>query len=389
MSVFDRLDALPPLSVEERQLLDSVRALARDEIAPRAAAYDRSGEFPWDNIRAINALGLNAMFVPEDYGGAGLSYTAYLACVREISAACASTGIIWATNFHATKPLIDFGSEEQKKRLLPRVAEGALAALAITEPAAGSDATHMATRFTPDGDAIVVSGGKTFITNGDVADLLLVFGKWAGAADDRKAISAILVEKGSPGLQILRKEDKLGHRASSTAALAFEDLRVPRENLLRGPGEGLPLLLAALNKSRPSVAAHALGIARAAFEDAVAYINERQQSGRRIVEFQGIQFLLADLATDLAMCEAWLWHVARLVDAGESDIAVEASMLKMRASDLAMRIATEAVQLHGGYGYIKEYRVERLLRDAKITQIWEGTNQIHRQLIGRSFIDRR
>jgi alkylation response protein AidB-like acyl-CoA dehydrogenase len=387
--LFDRLDALPPLSAEERQLLDNVRALARDQIAPRAAGYDRSGEFPWDNIHAINALGLNAMFVPEAYGGAGLSYAAYLACVREISAACASTGIIWATNFHATKPLIDFGGEAQKQRLLPRVAGGALAALAITEPAAGSDATHMATRFTPDGDDIVVSGGKTFITNGDVADLLLVFGKWAAVADDRAAISAIVIEKGSPGLVVLRKEDKMGHRASSTAALAFEDLRVPRDNLLRGPGEGLRLLLAALNKSRPSVAAHALGIARAAFEDAVAYINERRQSGRRIVEFQGIQFLLADLATDLAMCEAWLWHVARLVDAGENDIAAEASMLKLRASDLAMRIATEAVQLHGGYGYIKEYRVERLLRDAKITQIWEGTNQIHRQLIGRGFIDRR
>jgi alkylation response protein AidB-like acyl-CoA dehydrogenase len=391
---FNRLDALPPLSPEERQLLESVKALCRDEIAPRAAEYDRTAEFPWENVRAINALGLNAMFVPEAYGGAGLSYAAYLACVREISAACASTGIIWATNFHAIKPLIDFGTEEQKRRLLPRVAEGALAALAITEPAAGSDATHMATRFTPEGDDILVSGSKTFITNGDVADLYLLFGKWSeldGNSSDkegRNAISALYVEKWAPGLQILRKEDKLGHRASSTAALAFEAMRVPRANLLGAPGEGLRLLLAALNKSRPSVAAHALGIARAAFEDAVAYINERRQSGRRIVEFQGIQFLLADLATDLAMCEAWLWHVARLIDAGESEVGIEASMLKLRASDLAMRIATEAVQLHGGYGYIKEYRVERLLRDAKITQIWEGTNQIHRQLIGRSFIER-
>src|SRR2546423_7662124 len=192
-----------------------------------------------------------------------------------------------------------------------------------------------------------------------------------------------------PGLSVLRTEDKLGLRAQGTAALAFDNCTVPRDNLLGAPGEGLALLLAALNKSRPSVAAHAFGIARAAFDDAVLYINERRQSGRRIVEFQGVQFLLADLATDLAMCEAWLWHVARLVDAGDSDIGVEASMLKLRASDLAMRIATEAVQLFGGYGYIKEYRVERLLRDAKITQIWEGTNQIHRQLIGRSFIERR
>ncbi len=380
---------MPPLSDEERQLLDSVRALARDEIAPRAAEYDRSGEFPWANVEAINGLGLNAMFVPEAYGGAALSYAAYLACVREISAACASTGIIWATNFHAVKPLIDFGNEEQKRRLLPRVAEGALGALAITEPGSGSDATGMTTRFRPDGDDIVIDGGKTFITNGGVADLYLLFGKWSELGDGRGAISAVYVEKGAPGLSVLRKEDKLGHRASATCALGFEECRVPRANLLGEPGQGLPLLLAALNKSRPSVAAHALGIARAAFGDAVDYINERRQSGRRIVEFQGIQFLLADLATDLAMCESWLWHVAGLVDRGVADIGVEASMLKMRASDLAMRAATEAVQLYGGYGYIKDYRVERLMRDAKITQIWEGTNQIHRQLIGRSFAARR
>ncbi len=389
MTLFSRLDALPALLPEERQLLDSVRALCRDEIAPRAAAYDRTSEFPWDNVRAINALGLNAMFVPEAYGGAGLSYAAYLACVREISAACAATGSIWATNFHAMKPLIDFGSEEQKKRLLPRVAAGAIGALCITEPNAGSDATGMTTRFTPDGnDTIVVSGGKTFISNGTVADLYLVFGKWSALGDGRNAISALVVEGGTPGLSVLRTEDKMGLRAQPTAALAFNQCRVPRANLLAEPGDGLSLLLAALNKSRPSVAAHALGIARAAFEDAVAYINERRQSGRRIIEFQGIQFLLADLATDLALCEAWLWHVAELVDSGIADIAIEASMLKLRASDLAMRIATEAVQLHGGYGYIKDYRVERLMRDAKITQIWEGTNQIHRQLIGRSFIAR-
>jgi acyl-CoA dehydrogenase len=248
----------------------------------------------------------------------------------------------------------------------------------------------MKTRFTPAGnDSIVVDGGKTFITNGDVADLILLFGKWSELGDGRDAISCLVLEKGTPGLSVLRKEDKLGHRASSTAALAFDGCRVPRDNLLGEPGQGLLLLLAALNKSRPSVAAHALGIARAAFGDAVAYINERRQSGRRIVEFQGIQFLLADLATDLAMCEAWLWHVAGLIDAGVTDIGPEASMLKMRASDLAMRIATEAVQLFGGYGYIKDTRVERLLRDAKITQIWEGTNQLHRQLIGRSFIERK
>ena len=386
MNVFDRLDKLPAFNAEELAVLESVGALCREKIAPRAAHYDRGAEFPWDNVKAINALGLNAMFIPEPYGGAPLSYAAYLACVREISKACASTGIIWATNFHAIKPLIDFGSEEQKRRLLPRMAEGSLASLVITEPSAGSDATGMKTKFTPQGDAVIIDGGKTFITNGAHADLYMLFGKWSEIADSKGAISVLVLEKGTPGLEVGREEDKMGLRASSTAALAFDNCRVPRANLLGAPGAGLRILLASLNRSRPSVAAHALGIARAAFEDAVGYINERRQSGRKIVEFQGIQFMLADMATDLAMCEAWLWHVARMVDAGAADFGVEASMLKMRASDLAMRIATDAVQLYGGYGYCKDYRVERLMRDAKITQIWEGTNQIHRQLIGRSFI---
>jgi acyl-CoA dehydrogenase len=388
MTVFDQLDATLRLNDEEAMLLDSVRLLARDKIAPRAADYDRSGEFPWDNVRDINALGLNAMFIPESYGGAGMSYLSYLACAWEISKACASTGVIWATNFHAMKPVIEYGSDALKQTCLPRMLDGALASLCITEPTAGSDATGMQARFEPDGDDIIVNGGKTFITNGGASDLYLVFGKWSEIESPKGAITALILDKDTPGFSTTKPEDKMGMRASATAGLVFENCRVPRANLLGEPGEGLALLLASLNRSRPSVAAHALGIARAAFEDAVAYINERKQSGRRIVEFQGIQFMLADMATDLALCENWLWHVGRLVDGGAEDFNIEASMLKMRASDVAMRIATDAVQLHGGYGYIKEYRVERLLRDAKITQIWEGTNQVHRQLIGRSFMER-
>ncbi len=388
MNVFHHLDATLKLSDDERMLVESVRKLARDVVAPRAEHHDRSGEFPHDNVKAINELGLNAMFIPEAYGGAQMSYVSYLECVRELSKACASTGIVWATNFHAIKPLIDFGTEEQKKRLLPVMLDGGIASLTITEPTAGSDATGMKTEFKPDGDSIVINGTKTFITNGAHADLYMLFGKWSEIADSKGSISVLVLEKGTPGLKVVREEDKMGLRASSTAALAFDNCRVPRANLLGNPGEGLKILLASLNKSRPSVAAHALGIARAAFEDAIGYINERKQSGRKIVEFQGIQFMLADMATDLAMCEAWLWQVARMVDEGAKDFGIEASMLKMRASDLAMSIATDAVQLHGGYGYCKDYRVERLMRDAKITQIWEGTNQIHRQLIGRSFIKR-
>ncbi|WP_454741571.1 acyl-CoA dehydrogenase family protein [Cupriavidus necator] len=386
MNILERLDARLPLSEEERMILDSVRDLCETQIAPRAAEYDRTSAFPWENVQAINALGLNAMFIPDAYGGAQLSYLCYLACVREISKACASTGIVWATNFHAIKPLIEYGSEEQKARLLPRIAEGGLASLAITEPSAGSDATGMRTSFTPDGDDIVIDGGKTFITNGDVADQYLLFGKWSEIRDPKAAISVLILEKGTEGLRVLGTEHKMGTRASSTASLAFDGCRVPRANLIGNPGDGLRILFGSLNRSRPSVAAHALGIARAAFEDAVAYINERRQSGKRILEFQGIQFMLADLASELALCESWLWRVGEMVDAGEKDFGVEASMLKQRASDAAMRITTDAVQLLGGYGYCNDYRVERLMRDAKITQIWEGTNQVHRQLIGRSFL---
>jgi acyl-CoA dehydrogenase len=388
MKVLNRIDASVRLSEEERLLLEGVRALCREQFQPRAAEYDRTAEFPWENVKAINELGLNAMFVPEAYGGAGMSYTAYIEAAREIAKACAATGVVWSTNFHALKPLIDFSTEEQKRRFLPRIAEGALGALCITEPGAGSDATGMKTTFTPKGDEIVIDGGKIFITNGDVADIYVVFGKWSEIEGDKQAISCLVMEKGAPGLKVLRKEDKMGIRASSTAALAFEDIRVPRANLLGEPGDGLKILFSALNKSRPSIGAHALGIARAAFEDAVAYINQRKQFGRAIIEFQGVQFMLADHATDLAMCESWLWRVAGMLDAGETDVGVEASMLKMRAADLAMRISTDAVQLHGGYGYTKDFRVERLMRDAKICAIWEGANQIHRQLIGRSFVEK-
>ncbi len=385
MKVFEQLDRRRNWEDAERIVLDQVRRVADEVIAPNAAAYDQSGEFPWDNIRALNELGLNGMFVPEAYGGAPVRYRLYLECVSIISEACAATGITYATSCHGMTPVIDFGTADQKSRLLSRIAAGGLASLAITEAGAGSDATAMKTRFEPRDDAIVVTGAKLFITSGDVADLILVFGKWSEIDDPKGALSALVFEKGTSGFEIVRKEGKMGHRASSTVALSFDGCRVPRANLLGAPGDGLKILLASLNRSRPSIAAHALGIARAAFKDMVAYMNERTQSGRRIVEFQGNQFMLADLASELALVESWLDHVAELVDDDEPDFGIAASIAKLRASDLAMRMSEEAVQMHGGYGYCADYRVERLMRDAKITQIWEGTNQVHRQLIGRSF----
>jgi len=385
MRIFEQLERRRQFPEDERMIVDTVRRLAEDVIAPRAAAYDKSGEFPWDNVAAINELGLNTIFLPEAYGGNPVSFRAYLACVQALAEACAATGIIWATNFHALKPVLNFATEDQLSRFAPVIAGGGLASLVSTETTAGSDATGMRARFTPDGDDVIVDGSKTFITSGDVADILVVFGKWSEIDDAKGAISAIVIEKGTTGLSVTGVEDKMGHRASSTAGLAFNGCRVPRANLLGEPGQGLAILLSSLNTSRPSVAAHALGIATAAFKDMVAYMNERSQSGQRIIEFQGNQFTLADMATDLAMCEAWLDYVADLIDSGADEFGLEASMAKMRASDLAMRIATEAVQMHGGYGYTRDYRVERLMRDAKVTQIWEGTNQVHRQFIGRSF----
>ena len=386
--LYARIAESQPFTDNERMLIGLVHELAQERILPRAEAFDREEKFPWENVRDINALGLNGVFIPDEYGGSRLSYACYLALVKEISAACASTGVIWATNFHGIAPVIDFGTDEQKHRFLPRVADGALVSLAITEESGGSDAMAMQTSLRPDGPDVIVNGRKIFITNGDVAELHLVFGKWSEISEPRRSMSTILIEKDMAGLRIGRKERKLGHRASSTVELIFEDCRVPRDNLLGEPGSGLRILLGALNRSRPSIGAHALGIASAAFDEAISYINQREAFGQRVVEFQGIQFMIADMAARLAMTESWMYHVARLVDAEESDISVEASVLKLSASDLAMEMATNAVQLHGGAGYMSGTRVERLFRDAKLTQIWEGTNQIQRAHIGRAFVDR-
>jgi alkylation response protein AidB-like acyl-CoA dehydrogenase len=385
MKLLHKIQTARAWNDEERAILDQVQRMVDDVIAPNAAHIDETGKFPWENVEAINALGLNAIFIPEEFGGMPMPYKLYLEIVSIISEACASTGIIYATNYHGMKPLIDFGNDEQRGRLLPRIAAGGLGALAITEPSAGSDATGMKTRFTPQGDDIIVNGSKIFISNGDVADLYLLFGKWSEIEEAKSAISVLILEKGMDGFSVISKEKKMGHNGSSTCALAFDNVRVPRANLIGNPGDGLRILLGSLNKSRPSVAAHARGIARAAFKDMVAYGNERKQSGRAVLEFQGNQFTLADLACELAMVERWIDYVAELVDGGDKDFGIEASVAKLRASDLAMKMTTECVQFHGGYGYCRDYRAERLMRDAKITQIWEGTNQIHRQLIGRSF----
>ncbi len=378
----------PALAPEEFELLRQVEAAA-GEFAARAAGFDLSRTFPWDNIKRINALGLNRMFLPEEVGGCPMSYAAYLACLQAVSSACASTGLIWATNFHAMSPVVDFGTDEQKRRFLTPVADGALASLAITETNSGSNATGMKTRFRPMGDEIVVDGEKVFITSGDVSSVFLVFGKWTELGDGKDAISALVVEKGTPGFEVVRRERTMGHRASHTTALAFRGCRVPCANLLLAPGDGVRVLLAALNKSRPSVAAHALAIARAALSDMVDYARERVVGGKRLIEHQANRFTIAELAAELAMCEAMLWNVASRVSAGATDIGLASAALKLRAGDLAVRTAMEAIQFQGGYGYLEDNRAERLLRDAKLMQIGEGAAEALKDFIGGAFMTER
>lgn len=388
MKLFAHFEQSRSWSDEEAMIIEQVSRLAAEVIAPNADRFDERKEFPWENFGLFKDIGLNGIFVPEEYGGSPVSYRCFLEIVRLISEACASTGIIFGTTGAVVKPILQFGTEEQKQRLLPVIAGGGLGAMAITEPHAGSDGSNIRTRFQPDGDEIVINGGKIFITTGDVADVLLLFGKWSDLEDSSKGVSAVIVEKGTPGFDIVRLESKMGTNASSTAELAFNDCRIPRANLLGNPGDGMKIMLNVLNKSRPSVGAQALGIASAAFNDAVAYANERQQGGRKIIGHQAIAFMLADLAIELLATRVLLDHVGRLVDEGVEDISVEASTIKVKASDLAMRMTTDAVQVFGGQGYVRGNRVERLMREAKVTQIWEGTNQIQRQVISRDLVAR-
>jgi acyl-CoA dehydrogenase len=386
-NLFDEFDRTSPLSADEAEYVSYLRKVARDKIAPKAEEFDRSGEFPWANVKLLNELGLNGVFVPEEYGGSPLSYGCYLELVRELSRACPATSITWATTFHAIAPLLVFGTDDQKRRYLPGIAAGGLAAVAITEPTGGSDATAMRSTVREAGpDTLVLDGGKVFITNGDVADVIVVFAKWPRPERARDQLTCVLLDANTPGLEIVRKEDKLGHRASSTVELRFDACEIRRDNVLGELGGGFQVLLAMLNRSRPSVAAQALGVAQAAFDEAQRHVNERRQFGQRILDFQGVQFMFADMATSLITGLALLRHVGALVDAGETDFDVVASILKLTASDAAMSIATNGVQLQGGYGYMSGNRAERLFRDAKLTQIWEGANELHRARVGKSFL---
>ncbi|MDR3565134.1 MAG: acyl-CoA dehydrogenase [Negativicutes bacterium] len=368
------------LSSEHEAMRKMVREFAQKEVAPRAAHYDQTEEFPWDNVKKMAQIGLMGLPIPEQYGGAETDMLSYAIGIEEISKACAATGVIMATNVSAMLPTLLFGTEEQKQRFLPELASGEkLGAFALTEPNVGSDASRVATTAKLDGDEYVINGTKCFITNGSVADTFNVFAS-VDKSKGVKGITAFVVEKGTPGLSIGKKEEKMGIRASSTTEVIFTNCRVPKENMLGKEGEGFKIAMKVLDSGRIGIAAQALGIAQQAYEEAIQYSKQREQFGKPISGFQAISSILADMAIQIEAARHLVYHAAMLKDAGVP-FGKEAAIAKTFSSDTAVKVTTDAVQVMGGYGYSREYPVERLMRDAKITQIYEGTNQIQRVVI--------
>jgi alkylation response protein AidB-like acyl-CoA dehydrogenase len=372
---------------EDRMILEMVRALARERVAPRAAEIDATGQFPWDMKALLAEQGILGMPFAEEYGGTGSSELSILQVIEELSKADATTGLLLAVQQLGSLPITLAGTAEQKQRYFPRLATGEwLAAYGLTEPGSGSDAGAMKTRAERQGDTYVLNGLKHFITNAGIAHVNVVFAKTDPAAPGTRGISAFIVEADRPGFRLGRVENKMGIRGSQTGELVFEECVIPAENLLGREGEGFKLALATLDRTRPGVAAQALGIAQGALDFAVKYAKERVQFGKPIAENQGIQFMLADMAIEVEAARQLLYHAARLIDEGAPGFGRFSAMAKTFCSDMAMKVTGDAVQILGGYGYMKEFPVERMMRDAKICQIYEGTNQIQRMVIARDLL---
>ena len=377
------------LTEEQRQLRREVRAFAEREIAPQVSHWDEAGEFPHDVVRNLGPMGLMGVIFPEALNGAGLGYVEYVLAIEELSRIDGSVGIIVAAHTSlCTNHLMLAGSDEQKRRWVPRLASGEwLGCWGLTEPGSGSDAGGARTAALRTGEGWVLNGSKTFITNGSYADCAVVLAVTDKAKGTHGGISAFVVEKGTPGFRAGKKENKLGLRASDTAELIFEDCVVPEENRIGGIGEGFRDAMRVLDGGRISIAALALGIGRGALDAAMKYAQERRQFGKAISEFQAIQFKLATMATELDA--AWLltMRAARMKDAGEK-VTLESSMAKLYASEAACRICDEGVQIHGGYGFIKDYPAEKFYRDVKLCTIGEGTSEIQRMVISRELLKR-
>ncbi|HXE71148.1 MAG TPA: acyl-CoA dehydrogenase [Candidatus Nitrosotenuis sp.] len=377
------------LSEDHRMVRQMVADFAAEHVAPRAAYYDRTGEFPWDNIRKMAELGLMGVMVPPEYGGAGMDSLAYVLVIEEISRACAATGVITAVqNSLAAYPIMKFGTEEQKKKYLPLLASGAkIGAYALTEPGSGSDSAAMLTRAERVGDHWVLNGQKNWITNSTAAEIFIVYATLDPALY-HKGITCFIIEKDFPGFAVGKREETLGVRASGTCQLILDGCRVPRENVLGAEGEGFKIAMATLDTGRVGIAAQAVGIAQAALDHALRYAQERQQFKKPIAEFQLVQEMLVWMATHTEAARLMTYKAALKRDSGER-FSMEASQAKWYASEVAMQAALYAVQIHGGYGYSKEYPVERLMRDAKVTQIYEGTSEIQKLVIARNLLGKK
>jgi alkylation response protein AidB-like acyl-CoA dehydrogenase len=372
------------LSEQHQMMQKMFREFSQKEIAPNAARLDEAAEFPADNIRKMGAQGFMGIPIPEQYGGAGADFLTYILCVEEISRACASTGVILSVHTSVgTYPILYFGTEEQKQKYIPKLASGEyVGAFALTEPGAGSDASALRTSAKKDGDDYVLNGTKIFISNGGHAQIYTVF-----ATVDKKlgtkGITAFLVEKDTPGFRVGAIEKKMGLNADITTELVFEDCRIPASQRLGQEGEGFKIAMSLLDSGRIGIGAQGLGIAQAAYDEALKYAQFREQFGQPIFNNQAIAFKLADMATRIEAARLLVYQAAFRKENGLPS-GKQASMAKMFATDTAMAVTTEAVQVLGGYGYSREYPVERLFRDAKITQIYEGTNQIQRLVIAKA-----
>jgi hypothetical protein len=375
------------LNEEQVQIRDTMRAFAQGELAPNAARWDREHHFPREELRALGGLGALGIVVPERWGGAGLDYVSLAVALEEIAAGDGATStIVSVQNSVVCGPLNAFGTDLQKEHYLKPLARGEqLGCFCLTEPHVGSDAGAIAARAEKVGGDWVLNGVKQFITTGKNADVAMVFAV-TDKASGKRGISAFVVETGTPGYVVARVEEKLGQRASDTAQIVFENCRVPAANLLGREGEGYRIALANLEGGRIGIAAQAVGMARAAFEAALAYARERIAFGKPIAEHQAVNFKLADMATEIEAARQLVWHAATLRDAGEPCLK-EASMAKLFASEMAERVCSAAIQIHGGYGYVTDFPVERIYRDVRVCQIYEGTSEIQRLVIARAVVN--
>jgi alkylation response protein AidB-like acyl-CoA dehydrogenase len=371
-------------SEEQAQIRDMVRSLARKEFAPKAAQIDEEGRYPEENLKRLAELGLLGMLVPASHGGSETGAVAYAIALAEVAGGCASTAVGMAVTNMVGEGIHRFGSEEQRSRFLPALASGTvIGAFALTEPSAGSDAFGISTVALRDGDAYVLNGSKVFITNGSRAGVTIVMA--VTEKEPKKRISAFLVEPGMPGFSVGKPEHKMGLKGSDTVSLSFDDCRVPKRNLLGAEGEGFPIAMTILDGGRIGIASQSVGIARAALDAATSYARERRQFGEPIASFQAIQGMLADSATEVDAAELLALRAAYRKDAG-APFTREASVAKVFASEAAYRACHRSVQVFGGYGYIREYPVERHLRDIKVTSIYEGTSEIQRIIIARDLL---